>query len=888
MANQEAVLRDNTFNIVDGDQYLMMNNNAQAGSSSLSTQAPTSLSFNDAPLGLSTYFTGRDKELAEIGRILDIVHDDMPARCAIHGMYGVGKTQLALQFAKLSFIQQRHNIIFWISATTIEKLNHGFVHILHLVDHAYQFHTDDNIRLTAARRWLEETSLVKWLLVLDNVNPSTLSFIREHLPHKNKHGSILFTTRTDHVAAALACSAGRQEIIELELFDLPDAVNLFLTESYWDAIESDPSDASKAEEVVKHLGRLPLAVSHAAAYMKQSRRHMDDMLLLLESNHKIQVRFDVIISCIQSHVLFTLKMLSWENNLSAYEEKSVAAMFKTQLDDLDGHCPDAMNLLKVLSYLDPECIPLKMITQGAEVMSSLPSATSRRPKFLSLLLHKIKKQRRESSLVPSQSERLLALIQSSVDLHDTIMQLQNRSLVQHQRGTDGSVLRIHDLTNMMVHDNTRRSGEEFEWLEFAAALACGAFQHVEDPTSYKCWAECEMFLPHFQLLTMRNEIHGNQNLSVMTANMGIAGYLWSCGRYSEAANLYKKVLAVMEEKLGAKHLDTLTTMDNLALVYESQGCYNKAETLCKQVLPVREEKLGAGHPSTLLTTHNLANVYQSQGRYNKAEVLYKQVLAVWEEKFEAKHPSTLSTRSNLANVYQSQGRYNEAEVLFKQVLAVQEEKLGAENLSTLLTTNNLASVYESQRRYNEAEVLYKQVLAVWEEKPGAEHPSTLSTTSNLANVYQSQGRYNEAEVLYKNVLAVQEEKLGAAHPSTLLTTNNLAVVYQCQERCDEAEVLYKNVLAVWEKKFGAEHPSTLSTTNNLANVYLSQGRYNEAEILYKQLLPVQKEKLGIGHPDTLRTRKDLAQLYQAQGRHDEAKAQHEAILASTGSARNTG
>jgi hypothetical protein len=170
MANQ-VVLQNSTVNKIGRDQYNIVYN--QVGRSGSSPQAPTSLTFNDAPLGLlSAYFTGREEELANIQRIFDVVHNDMPARCVVHGMHGLGKTQLALQFANLSFIQQRYSIIFWISATTVEKLNQGFAKILHLVDHPHQFHPDHDARLTAARRWLEESGLVSWVLVVDNVNPT--------------------------------------------------------------------------------------------------------------------------------------------------------------------------------------------------------------------------------------------------------------------------------------------------------------------------------------------------------------------------------------------------------------------------------------------------------------------------------------------------------------------------------------------------------------------------------------------------------------------------------------------------------------------------------------------------------------------------------------------
>jgi hypothetical protein len=79
---------------------MVHNHYNQDGSSGSSLQPTTSLTFIDAPLDLlSIYFTGCQKELADSQRILDVVRDDMPARCVVHGMHGRGKTELALQFA---------------------------------------------------------------------------------------------------------------------------------------------------------------------------------------------------------------------------------------------------------------------------------------------------------------------------------------------------------------------------------------------------------------------------------------------------------------------------------------------------------------------------------------------------------------------------------------------------------------------------------------------------------------------------------------------------------------------------------------------------------------------------------------------------------------------
>ena len=113
------------------------------------------------------------------------------------------------------------------SGTTVEKLNQGFADLLTLVAHPDRSNLgDQSARLKAARRWLEDAISIDWLLVLDNVDRSTLGFIREHLPRKNQRGHIIFTTRTDTVAEGLSYAAGKQQvIIELDLPDVRDAAD---------------------------------------------------------------------------------------------------------------------------------------------------------------------------------------------------------------------------------------------------------------------------------------------------------------------------------------------------------------------------------------------------------------------------------------------------------------------------------------------------------------------------------------------------------------------------------------------------------------------------------------------------------------------------------------
>jgi hypothetical protein len=261
-----------------------------------------SLSFNDAPIDfLTSHFTGREEELNRIGEVLSGVHGSAPNRCVVHAMPGMGKSQLALQYVKLSYSRQRYSIVFWISGATVGKLNQGLAGVLTLVGHPDRDHPEQSTRLTSARRWLEESGVTKWLLVLDNVAQEAVSFLQHYLPRKNVMGNILFTTRTAVIAEALACVAGQPyQFFELRAPDLRDASNQLLKEAGISATDAVTNSMNGAEDLVKRIGCLPLAISHAGSFAKQSRKSLNDVLTLYRSEYQYEVNSisEIMMSCV--------------------------------------------------------------------------------------------------------------------------------------------------------------------------------------------------------------------------------------------------------------------------------------------------------------------------------------------------------------------------------------------------------------------------------------------------------------------------------------------------------------------------------------------------------------------------------------------------------------
>jgi tetratricopeptide (TPR) repeat protein len=287
------------------------------------------------------------------------------------------------------------------------------------------------------------------------------------------------------------------------------------------------------------------------------------------------------------------------------------------------------------------------------------------------------------------------------------------------------------------------------------------------------------------------------------------------GRYNEAEPLYVLSLVIRRQKLGVNHPYTATSLNNLAELYRVIGRYNEAELLFVESLAIRRQKLGVNHSETAHSLHNLAELYEFMGRYEEAESFHLKSLAIREKQLGENHPNTAQSLNNLAGLYRVMGRYDEAKPLLVRSLAISEQKLGAVHSYTAHSLNSLANLYQSMGQYDEAEPLYVRSLAIREEQLGANHPDTSTSLNNLAGLYKSIGKYAEAEPLYLRAMAIREEQLGANHPRTANSLNSLANLYESIGRYAEAEPLYVRTLEILEHSLGNNHPNTQTCIQNL-------------------------------------------------------------------------
>ncbi|KAL8364903.1 hypothetical protein RB595_003946 [Gaeumannomyces hyphopodioides] len=865
-----------------------------------------------SPQPFTTIPFSRDPDFVNRGDILDQLRQrcsEPAGRMALVGLGGIGKSQLAIEFAYRTAEETPNKWIFWIHAGTQARVEEGFQAIADVVKLPGRNQPKADV-LQLVYGWLSNEQNGRWTIILDSADDGGVFYatndgrkgkpLANYLP-QSRNGSIVVTTRNRDLACRLTGSY--KNIINIEPMVLADALLLLKKKL------GPLPDTDIAKALVQALDLVPLAISQAAAYI-QARSPLSSVGEYLAEFHKGERKRTRLLG-------YDAGDLRRDGGAS----NAILTTWQISFEHIRSKRSSAADLLALISFFDRQGIALSLLkpintesiqqNSGSESGSSSDEAddgfkddvailrdfclvsTSENASALEMhglvqlsmrqwleadgLQDKFRRQfvERMAAAFPTGDysnwatcQQLFAHVEAAIDCRPTKEGTQELWAGLMYRGgwyalEQGRYRAAERMAGKAKRSREKQLGESDEKTLASTALYAETFRHQGR------WEEAEKL--QVEVMETRKTKLGVDHPDTLTSMANLASTYGNQGRWQEAEKLEVEVMETSKTKLGVDHPNTLTSMNNLALTYGNQGRWEEAEKLQVEVMETSKIKLGVDHPDTLASMANLATTYGNQGRWQKAEKLEVEVMETRKTKLGVNHPSTLRSMNNLALTFWNQGRWEEAEKLFVEVTETSKTKLGVDHPDTLTSMANLATTYGNQGRWQEAEKLKVEVMETSKTKLGVNHPSTLRSMNNLALTYGNQGRWEEAEKLQVEVMETSKTKLGVDHPDTLTSINNLALTYGNQGRWEEAEKLNVEVMETSKTKLGVDHPNTLTSMNNLAFTWKSQGRWEEAEKLQVEVMETRKTKLGVNHPSTLTSMDNLALTYGNQGRWEEAE-----------------
>ncbi|MCC5643160.1 tetratricopeptide repeat protein [Nostoc sp. CHAB 5824] len=758
-------------------------------------------------------FVGREAELQNLHQQLQASRQ--VAIVAVAGMGGVGKTELATQYAK-QHLQKYPGGVCWLSAQGIDV----GIQILRFAELKFKLIAPDDWELADRLRYCwENWQQGEVLLVFDDVTDYKKQ-VQRNLPPESPRFKVLLTTRQEFDST----------LPQLPLGVLKPLAAMKLLKSLVDR-ERLKSEPWVARKICKFLGYLPLALELVGRYLDT----MPDLSLekLLKRLEKKRLEHEAIAKA---------------NPLMRYEY-GVAEAFALSWEQLDENAQSLGCWLSLYALADIHFSVEAIKDEETQELLEKAIAELRKLHLIQwqskkiYRLHPLIRQFFQMKLDKSSNVDKVktAFVAQMVEVAKRIPQQPNRedifNLTPH----------IPHLAEVATHLSQYLSDEDLTWpLTSLSRFYNGQGLYQQAEPWYKLCVE-----------VTENRL-GLEHPDVVTSLNNLAVLYVSTGHYSKAESLYQRALELSKRLLGDNHLDVATSLNNLAGLYEYTGRYSEAKPLLQQALELSKRLLGDNHPNVANSLNNLAVLYVSTGRYNEAESLFQQALELRKRLLGDKHPNVANSLNNLAELYRSTGRYSKAEPLFQQALELSKRLLGDNHPNVANSLNNLAELYRSTGRYSEAEPFLEQALELRKRLLGDNHPDVATSLNNLALLYRSTGRYSKAEPLFQQALELSKRLLGDNHPHVANSMNNLAELYGSTGRYSEAEPLYQQALELSKRLLGDNHPDIATSLNNLAALYYSTGRYNEAELLFQEALAICKQTLGVSHPDTIRVQENYA------------------------------
>jgi tetratricopeptide (TPR) repeat protein len=639
-------------------------------------------------------FVGRKQDLKNLHEALQ--SEGKVSVCAVRGMGGVGKTELAIQYALSEEFQQSYLACYWFS------LNQGDLATQILLKASPYLAMPEALQKSGSveaqvkwcwQNWHPSTGNI--LVIIDDVK--NLADIPPALMPIASRFKVMVTTRQRNLSPSFR---------ELSLGILSEAESLELFTKIVDAQGSSriENERETTKVICKYLGYLPLALELVANYLK------DDEMLSLEDY---------------------LQQLHLEDESLADEmvrgitaERGVIAAFNLSWQRLTGL---ATQLAMLLGRLAAAAIPWQDLVEPTLNSLGYDKKT---------VIKEARKQLANLSLIEIEDGKNI-VIHTLLREYFRYQSKQEGDYFIHflQRGIVRSGIAIaKTIPQTPVLADIERVSLAIPHLEL---LSQAMLDDIPNPDEDLFWAfnglawfyqgQAQYNLAERYKKNCLEAVQsrlGENHPDVASSLNNLAELYRSQGRYEEAEPLYLQALELTQRLLGENHPDVAASLNNLALLYESQGKYEEAEPLYLQALELTQRLLGENHPDVAQSLNNLAVLYESQGRYESAEPLYLQALELRQRLLGENHPDVAQSLNNLAVLYESQGRYESAEPLYLQALELRQRLLGENHPDVATSLNNLALLYNTQGNYTEAEALSQQALTIFQQRLGNQHPRT--------------------------------------------------------------------------------------------------------------------------------------------------------------------
>ncbi|KAJ4135099.1 hypothetical protein NW768_004714 [Fusarium equiseti] len=699
----------------------------------LSDKKPKLPCFTLTQPSINPDFTGRTDCIRKMDEFLlpgasELEHiSHGPRIFALCGMGGIGKTDLAVQYAHLR--RDRFDAVFWLEAGGVSQLASNFGQIpTELQLESAEEAQDLELSIEIAKEWLATTKVCNnqasdsssrrpWLLIFDNAD--NLDIIVDYIPFAGS-GSILMTSRDPAAKTDTFENSFGFDMDPLSPIEAADLLRR-LTRRQGDSLNQDEQEASLT--IAKNVDGLPLAMTQMAGFIRKRQLSMREFVELYNTDARyMQLRDDSTPS--QQHRYGLTLATTWS---------------------FQGLSSTARRLLEILSFLNPDRIQ-EDIFQNPDKQNDVAWFWD------------------ADTFVNARSELL------------------NSSIIK--RDISNKELWIHRLIQTEVRTGMNEQGRYDTFTEAVRLLNDRWMPGDLCSQASQRWSLCERLLPHLERaysfwMEYSKAWRPYPVDEVLPSLMNEAAvYLHERG-FSQEGKLYLKLGLELCERGGITHEPLISDMHLTmgALCNETndaKGCLEH-NILCLAKRKEHAEQIGKPDLRLAFAHSQMGIAYMMIKKFAKATEYFKQCDLMLKGLPDLDVDEFGFPVCNLGLAYWVQGELEEADKTLTDLLAQREQrhgKLDRVSYKTGRVLQALGNVRSSkaaeaakrgddqtaQRLYDESFVIHTNCLAQYESTLGKFNHRTADACHKLAEHHIRRGEDDVAQDYLDRALGIWGER----------------------------------------------------------------------------------------------------------------------------------
>lgn len=771
------------------------------------------------------YFTGRQRELKRIEAQLcpPVPGDELPATgvraCVLHGTGGVGKTQLAVAYARRHL--DTHTLTWWLSASSPARLRVELLELAACV--RVPGHVSENVVLSGLWGWLRDNP--GWLLVYDNVQRESdrpgargdgTQELAPLLP-PDGDGEVLITTQLREGWSPLC-----PEPIEVPGLG-PDDGLAFLRRRI--GMPTTEHDDEQLTVLGSQVGWVPLDLETAGAYIDREEITVEEYLRQLPEP-SIETGFETLILAIER---------------------------------IRRNAPEAEDLLRLCSYLASEDVPRATLFEHSAMLPvGLRHVMENERAFNHMVLRLV-----DHSLLTRNGDgrtgretygihpRVRQFIRSRMDLAARLEWSQSavRLIEAAFPASPEQIDSRYACERLMPHADTVIT--EAVWP--AADEADGESGAAQDSDALvrllhrvgvyqegRCnWVRALTFFEReAELRGLRPDPDGRGALGRATALLAVARQhyllahldvaesecrraLEECRKHSGdtpflelEAQCHRQMAGILRERI--RFDEALEAAQRAVKIFASRGTDSASLDWA-----VAEQEVGMIH-------RNAGRLSAALDSYERA-ALHIPFCGSQEPKEHSLFRAML--RRDVGIVAQDRGDLDTAETALTEALAVFRAFRGQEDFETSQVAKFLADVH---RRQGEGLLVRARSTL---------HPIRRRDCSRAARA-----KLSSAEELLGPVLALHRQRRMAEAHKYAACLNKLGSLQLALGRAQEAQRTLLEAEEIYRMRYGEDHHYRAKTLSRLAPVLITLGRRDEADSVLTKAEEIFRARLGEDHP----------------------------------------